>query len=57
VVENASEIAAINPCATGLAPDEIVGFVHWRTADALADIHAPRYRSTRELGVYGVTMV
>jgi hypothetical protein len=45
VVEDASEIAAIDPCATGLAPDEIVGFVRGRASNALPDDRAARYRS------------
>jgi hypothetical protein len=44
VVEDAPEIAAIDPRAAS-AFNEVVGFICWRPAQALADIHAARYRS------------
>jgi hypothetical protein len=42
MLKDLAEIAAVNPAISGGAPNEMVGFVHRRSAKRIADVFAAR---------------
>jgi hypothetical protein len=42
VIEDVAQITAVDPAVTGRTPEEVIGLVLWRIADANAQIFAAR---------------